>query len=184
MNVTENTTNKETNTQLILEAVNELMEAKEKELTEPDPREDLMGIDVARKLIILARELGVKAELEQVEVQNLIPEELISDEDFSLFTENTEKLNNHFSQIKSTLKENEVLRFVGDLNIGSKKLAVSLIKVPQDSPLGNLKDADSLFEIYTDSYGDSPIVIQGAGAGGEVTARGVYSDLLRMGNKY
>jgi aspartokinase/homoserine dehydrogenase 1 len=161
-----------------------LLEAKERELTEPDPREDLMGTDVARKLIILARELGMHAELEQVEVQNLIPEELNGDNNDSLLNENKEKLNEHFATIKDSMQENEVLRFVGDLNIATKKLAVSLVKVRQDSPLGNLKNSDSLFEIYTDSYGDAPIVIQGAGAGGEVTARGVYSDLLRMGSKY
>lgn len=161
-----------------------LLEVKEKELTEPDPREDLMGTDVARKLIILARELGLQTELEEVEIQSLIPEELKSEEDYQVFLDKKEILDKHFGSIKSTLKENEVLRYVGDLDLVREKLVVSLVKVPQDTPLGNLKDADALFEIYTAGYGDQPIVIMGAGAGGEVTARGVYSDLLRMGGKY
>jgi aspartokinase/homoserine dehydrogenase 1 len=163
---------------------NILLEAKEKELTEPDPREDLTGMDVARKLIILARELGLQTELEDVVVQNLIPEELEGEKDYDAFIKKKDKLDEHFANIKRSLKKNEVLRFVGDLNIPAKKIEVSLVKVPLDSPLGNLKDADALFEIYTVGYGDQPIVIMGAGAGGEVTARGVYSDLLRIGSKY
>lgn len=161
-----------------------LKEAQNMELTEPDPREDLMGMDVARKLIILARELGLQVELNEVMVESLIPEGVNVDGDYSLFMKDKEKIDEHFASIKGSLGENEALRFVGELTIQTKKLEVSLIKVAKDSPLGNLKNADALFEIYTESYGETPIVIQGAGAGGEVTARGVYSDLIRMGIKY
>ena len=75
---------------------------------------------------------------------------------------------------------NQVLRYVGDLNQNGK-MTVKLITAEKGSPLSNLKGADSLIEIYTASYGDKPIIIQGAGAGASVTARGVYSDLIRMG---
>ncbi len=161
-----------------------LTAAREQGLTEPDPREDLNGLDVARKLIILAREVGLAVELAEVEVQNLIPEELQAEADFTTFMDKRDKLDNHYAQIKASLKADEVLRYVGDLDIPGKNLTVSLVKVPAGSPLGGVKNADALFEIYTTGYGGQPIVIQGAGAGGEVTARGVYSDLLRIGEKF
>ncbi len=161
-----------------------LAAAREQGLTEPDPREDLNGLDVARKLIILARELGLAVELAEVEVENLIPEELHAEADFTAFMDKRDTLDNHYAQIKASLKAEEVLRYVGDLDIPGKNLTVSLVKVPAESPLGGVKNADTLFEIYTTGYGGQPIVIQGAGAGGEVTARGVYSDLLRIGEKF
>lgn len=76
----------------------------------------------------------------------------------------------------------KVFRYVGQLETG-KGLKVSLVEAIRNSPLGNISGSDSIFEIYTEAYGDQPIVIQGAGAGAEVTARGVYSDLLRIGSK-
>ena len=80
------------------------------------------------------------------------------------------------------------MRYVGDLygdlsDENGAKLDVKLVSVPKESPLGALKGADSLFEIYTESYGDQPIIIQGAGAGAEVTARGVFGDILRLTDK-
>ncbi|MBL4707916.1 MAG: bifunctional aspartate kinase/homoserine dehydrogenase I, partial [Flavobacteriales bacterium] len=161
-----------------------LLEAKEKGLTEPDPREDLSGLDVARKLIILSREIGLKVELEEVEVENLIPQELIGKASFDSFIAEEHQLNRHYEAIKNKLPEGKVLRYVGDLDVAQQKLKVSLIETDQNSSLGNIKGADSIFEVYTQAYGEQPIVIQGAGAGGEVTARGVYSDLIRMGRKY
>ena len=161
-----------------------LMEAKEQGLTEPDPREDLTGLDVARKLIILARELGLEVELADVAVQNLIPAALAREKDFAAFMARKDILDQHYAAVKARLRPGEVLRYVGDLTIATQKLTVSLVAIPGGSPLGNVKDADALFEIYTSGYGDQPIVIQGAGAGGEVTARGVYSDLLRIGEQY
>lgn len=159
-----------------------LEKARTNGLTEPDPREDLGGADVARKLIILAREVGLTSEFDEVEIENLIPEELRSIEEYSEFEKQEAFLNSHFSKLKSQLKENEVLRYVGDLDVEKAKLQVSLVKTEINSPLGNIKNADSLFEIYTEGYGEQPIIIQGAGAGAEVTAGGVYSDLLRIGS--
>ena len=161
-----------------------LLEAKGNGLTESDPREDLNGLDVARKLIILARELGLTSELEDVNVQNLLPEELNMEESFEAFIGKKELLNEYYTDVKNSLGNDEVLRYVGELDTQSKELKVALIKVSKDSPLANIKNADALFEIYTSAYADQPIIIQGAGAGGEVTARGVYSDLLRMGSLY
>ncbi|GAB3533757.1 bifunctional aspartate kinase/homoserine dehydrogenase I [Pontibacter brevis] len=161
-----------------------LAEAKEKGLTEPDPREDLSGTDVARKLIILAREVGLQSELEDVSIESLVPEFVADAKEYSDFLAKIKEVDAYFAQIKGSLKENEVLRFTGDLEVDENKLTVSLVKADKNSPLGSIRNADSIFEIFTESYGSQPIVIQGAGAGAEVTARGVYSDLLRIGGQY
>ncbi len=156
-------------------------------LTEPDPREDLCGNDVGRKLLILARELDLHNELEDVSIQNLIPKELrnVSKE---TFLERLDELDVPFHIKKKNLAKDNVLRYVGDLHgdlskDDGAKLDVQLVSVPKDSVLGQLKGSDSLFEIYTENYGASPIVIQGAGAGAEVTARGVFGDILRLSDK-
>ena len=156
-------------------------------LTEPDPREDLSGKDVARKLLILARELDLHNELEDVAVQNLIPFSLRSIP-LNDFLSSMEKMDSAFQKQKEALKTNYVLRYIGDLygdlsdDFGAK-LDVKLVSVPRSSPLGSLKGSDSIFEIYTESYGQQPLVIQGAGAGAEVTARGVFGDILRLAEK-
>jgi homoserine O-acetyltransferase len=158
-----------------------LMEAKSQGFTEPDPREDLSGTDVGRKLIILAREIGLTVEFEDVVIESLVPENLTSIDRYEDFIAEKNLLDAHFEAIKSTLGADEVLRYTGELDVTNQSLKVALVKASKRSPLGNIKNADSIFEIYTESYGEQPIVIQGAGAGAKVTARGVYSDLLRMG---
>ncbi|MET2986004.1 bifunctional aspartate kinase/homoserine dehydrogenase I [Aureibaculum conchae] len=164
-----------------------LIEAIDSGFTEPDAREDLCGNDVARKLLILARELDLKNELEDVEIQNLIPENLrtvSSDE----FLNRISDLDEVYIKVKQDQKPNYVLRYVGDLHGDLSKddgaiLEVKLESVAENSPLGQVKGSDSIFEIYTESYGEQPIVIQGAGAGAAVTARGVFGDILRLTEK-
>ena len=155
--------------------------------TEPDPREDLCGNDVGRKLLILARELDLGNEFTDVKIQNLIPEHLRegSVEDF---LQRLDEFNTPYQQIKEAQEPDHVLRYVGDLHgdlasTDTVQLDVSLVSVPRNSALGQVKGADSIFEIYTESYGDNPIVIQGAGAGASVTARGVFGDILRLAEK-
>jgi aspartokinase/homoserine dehydrogenase 1 len=164
-----------------------LQQALEKGYTEPNPREDLSGNDVARKLLILARELDLHNELSDVTIENLIPEDLRVIETSS-FLKSFETMNSIFQNKKETQKLNNVLRYIGDLHgdladENGAKLEVKLVSVPENSPLGALKSADSIFEIYTESYGENPIVIQGAGAGASVTARGVFGDILRLTEK-
>ena len=164
-----------------------ILKAKELGFTEPDPRIDLSGTDVARKLLILARELDLKNELEDVQVQNLIPEHLRIG-NTNDFLENISDLDTIYDKKKSQLKENEVLRYVGDLSgdlsrDDGAKLSVRLETISKTSSLGSLKGSDTIFEIYTESYGDRPIVIQGAGAGALVTACGVFGDVLRLSEK-
>ena len=155
--------------------------------TEPDPREDFCGNDVGRKLLILARELDLGNEFTDVKIQNLIPEHLRegSVEDF---LQRLDEFNAPYQQIKEAQEPDHVLRYVGDLHgdlasTDTVQLDVSLVSVPRNSALGQVKGADSIFEIYTESYGDNPIVIQGAGAGASVTARGVFGDILRLAEK-
>jgi homoserine dehydrogenase len=158
-------------------------ETVEKGFTEPDPREDFSGNDVARKLLILARELDLKNEFSDIEVENLIPEKLqgIST---TQFLNSLEDLDEDFQKIKHSQKENHVLRYVGDLygDLSQNKgeLKVQLVSIPNESALGLVKGSDAIFEIFTESYGENPIVIQGAGAGAQVTARGVFGDILRL----
>lgn len=158
-------------------------EAMEKGFTEPDPREDLSGNDVARKLLILARELDLINEFEDINIKNLVTEPLLpisKDE----FLTRIDELDETFQKIKDEQEPNHVLRYVGDLHgdLSQDKgeLDVKLISVPANSALGQLKGSDSIFEIYTESYGENPIDIMGAGAGAKVTARGVFGDILRV----
>jgi aspartokinase/homoserine dehydrogenase 1 len=160
-----------------------LQGAVEKGFTEPDPREDLNGNDVGRKLLILARELDLKNEFSSVQIHNLIPENL-RDGNVTNFLNNLEEFDPVYKEIKETQQKDHVLRYIGDLHGDLSKdkgiLEVKLVSVPSDSALGQVKGADSIFEIYTESYGERPIVIQGAGAGAHVTARGVFGDILRI----
>lgn len=159
-----------------------LLDACAKGLTEPDPRIDLSGIDVARKLLILARELDVPSELSDISVQNLVPQHLLGLE-----------VTSFLSQLKSVgayalrgwrPETGLVPRYIGEYRQSSPDapatLKCSLTTVEEDSALGKVHGADSCFEIYTESYGDQPMIIQGAGAGADVTAHGVFGDLLRV----
>ena len=163
-----------------------LKEAIANGYTEPDPREDLCGNDVGRKLLILARELDLQNEFGDVVIENLIPENLRAGE-ASEFLERLTELDAHYQKIKDTQKEGHVLRYIGNLsgNLQEDKgvLEVKLISVPANSALGQIQGADAIFEVFTESYGEKPIVIQGAGAGAAVTARGVFGDILRLSEK-
>ena len=161
-----------------------LKDAIRKGYTEPDPREDLCGNDVGRKLLILARELDLHCEFEAISIQNLIPKSLrkVSKEKF---LSQLNELDVPFHVKRKNLAPDQVLRYVGDLHgdlsqVDGAILDVRLTQFPKNSMFGQLKGSDSLFEIYTESYGAHPIIIQGAGAGATVTARGVFGDVLRL----
>ena len=163
-----------------------LREAIDKGFTEPDPREDLCGNDVGRKLLILARELDLSNEFDDINIHNLIPEKL-REGDVNNFLENLDQLDEMYEDLKKSQESGHVLRYIGDLwgDLSQEKgnLDVKLVSVAESSSLGQVKGSDSIFEIYTESYGDHPIVIQGAGAGAAVTARGVFGDILRLASK-
>ncbi|OIQ22161.1 MAG: aspartate kinase [Flavobacterium sp. MedPE-SWcel] len=159
---------------------NVLLNASKLGLTEPDAREDLSGNDVARKLLILARELNLKVEFEDVAIESLVPRQFDGNTTLNQFQSNITVLDAPFLQRKQELPDGKVLRYVGELNVPAKTLEVKLVAAESQSPLGQLKDADSIFEIFTESYGERPIVIQGAGAGKAVTARGLLSDIVKL----
>ena len=163
-----------------------LQQAVDKGFTEPDPREDLSGNDVARKLLILARELDLENEIEDVKIQNLIPENL-REGSAPDFLGRLSELNDEYQELKEKQKPDHVLRYVGvlagDLSKSKGELEVKLVSVSKGSSLGQVQGSDSIFEIYTESYGERPLVIQGAGAGAKVTARGVFGDILRLTEK-
>ncbi|MBC7642151.1 MAG: aspartate kinase [Flavobacterium sp.] len=160
-----------------------LIDAEKNGYTEPDSREDLSGNDVARKLLILAREIEHKLEFSDVKIASLLLPELNESCTKAQYSLNKQLFDKPFNIAKKTQSDNHVLRFIGEFVVDSKKLEVKLVSVPKASALGQLKGADNLIEIYTKSYGEIPIVIQGAGAGKEVTARGVLGDILSVSDK-
>ncbi|AZQ43549.1 homoserine dehydrogenase family protein [Nonlabens ponticola] len=147
--------------------------------TEPDPREDLSGNDVARKLLVLAREAGRKLEFKDIEIENLVPADL-QELDTNDFIERLTELDADLEKRKQNLEPNHVLRHLGTFNATNNKLKVSLQAVPEDSAAGQLRGSDGFFEIYSESYSEHPLVIKGAGAGREVTARGLLSDIITI----
>ncbi|WP_408022148.1 bifunctional aspartate kinase/homoserine dehydrogenase I [Sinomicrobium oceani] len=165
-----------------------LQEAIDKGFTEPDPREDLSGNDVGRKLLILARELDLHNEFGDIKIQNLIPEASgLREGESSGFLSRLAELDAPYAEIKARQEPGHVLRYIGELSGDLQQdkgiLEVKLVSVPEQSALGQVKGSDSIFEIYTESYGTRPLVIQGAGAGASVTARGVFGDILRLADR-
>lgn len=157
-----------------------LKDAENLGYTEPDSREDLSGNDVARKLLVLAREIELNVEFSDININSLLLPDLNETHSKSEYATSKNLFDEPYRIAKITQIEGHVLRYIGELDVENNKLEVKLVSVPSNSPLGQLKGADSLIEIYSKSYGENPIVIQGAGAGKEVTARGVLTDILRL----
>lgn len=156
-----------------------VLEAQKMGFTEPDPREDLSGRDMQRKLLILARELGLTLELDDIALTPLMPEQLAGG-DWQSFLDNKYLLDSFVAE-KAAIAEakNEVLRYTGALSLldGKVTAQVGLVSVPKTDALANLTPGDNIFVINSQWYSDNALVIQGPGAGKEVTAAGVHSDL-------
>ena len=160
----------------------EVAKAKELGYTEPDPRDDLNGLDVARKLTILARLAGLPVESPTAfPVQSLIPKELESVASGDEFLEKLPAFDAQMEETKAEAeREGKVVRFVGSIDVAAKQVKVGLEKFDRSHPIAALKGSDNIISFYTKRYGSNPLIIQGAGAGGDVTAMGVTSDLLKV----
>lgn len=156
--------------------------AMKKGLTEPDPRIDLSGIDVARKILILARESGLEIELSDVKIDSFLPEEVYDISDTNLFLESLKKNRSHFnSYLKSARSNKSSLKYVARLNEG--KAEVGLKEIYPGHDFFNIEGSDNIILFYTARYKDNPLIIKGAGAGAAVTASGIFGDIIRIGKR-
>lgn len=147
--------------------------------TEPDPRDDLSGIDVARKLVILAREAGWQINLEDVQIENLLPDELYH-LSVDAFMSALPQVDERYAQRLASAKERRcVLRYVARLVAGQAP-SLGLVELPIQHPFANLRLTDNIVQFMTKRYCQNPLIVQGPGAGPEVTAAGVFADVLRI----
>ena len=148
--------------------------------TEPDPRDDLSGLDVARKLVILAREAGMTLELADIEVESLVPADLVAgdaDEFLSRLSDHDDAMT---ERLRLADKAGEVLRYVGHLDVSSGEAWVGLRSFGKSHPFATIDLTDNIIQFVTRRYCDNPLIIRGPGAGPDVTAAGVFADLLRL----
>ena len=160
--------------------VDVVKEAKAKGYTEPDPRDDLSGQDVARKILILSREAGLKLEPEDVSIINLLNDACLNAPSVEAFFEELEKDNDRFDKLlKDAEANNEVLRFVASLD-SDNKASIGLKTVGRSHPFFNLAGSENIISFTTERYKYNPLVVKGPGAGAEVTASGVFADIMSI----
>ena len=160
-----------------------LKEAEKLQLVTSDYERDLSGSDVAEKLLILTREIGKDFEFSDIKITPLLDHNQYGLNAKSKRVLNKEVLDKSFKIAKITQADNHVLRYVGEYTILEDKLEVKLVSESTKTAIGQLKGSDTVFEIYTQSYGNIPIVIQSAAAGREAIARGVITDILKVAEK-
>lgn len=147
--------------------------------TEPDPRIDLSGVDVARKLLILARESGEMIDMNDIENEAFLPEECMTASSVEAFYETLKSKEVHFQKFFTSAESNQCqLKYVSEYKAGVAK--VGLKEIPEGHPFYNLEGKDNIVMFYTNRYKDQPMIIKGAGAGSEVTASGLFADIIRI----
>ena len=161
-----------------------LQEAVKRGYTEPHPRDDLSGLDVARKLIVLARTAGFSVGLNDVKLEPFIPSEYLQEDDIGAFMDSSTKLDEHFHvRMSNARSRGNTLRYVAALEVldGIPEARVSLTEVPKISPLGNLESTLNALIVTTRTHPqDKPYLIQSQGAGLEITAQNIRTDLLQL----
>ncbi|XP_044511708.1 bifunctional aspartokinase/homoserine dehydrogenase 1, chloroplastic-like [Mangifera indica] len=156
-------------------------EAKEAGYTEPDPRDDLSGTDVARKVIILAREAGLKLELSDLPVHSLVPEPLRACASAEEFMKQLPQYDQELANERKEAEDaGEVLRYVGVVDAVNQKGTVQLRRYKKDHPFAQLAGSDNIIAFTTTRYKEQPLIVRGPGAGAQVTAGGIFSDILRL----
>ncbi|GJM31743.1 MAG: bifunctional aspartate kinase/homoserine dehydrogenase I [Saprospiraceae bacterium] len=156
-------------------------QAKKRGFTEPDPRVDLQGIDVRRKLIILARETGLEIESSDVHIESILPQACAEAKSVDLFFEAIEKADDYFEGLRAkAAKDGKVLRMIAKLE--NEKASISLEAVDMSHPFYFLSGSDNMIVFTTDRYKDRPLVVRGPGAGAEVTAAGIFAEIIKIGN--
>ncbi|WP_340198859.1 bifunctional aspartate kinase/homoserine dehydrogenase I [Ascidiimonas sp. W6] len=156
-------------------------QAGEEGYTEPDPKIDLSGIDVMRKILILARESGYQLEIDDIKNNNFLPEESLKTTTVETFLESLSSHEKHFKKIyESAAKQEKCLKYVAQFENGEAHVGIQ--EVAKEHPFYNLAGKDNIVLFFTDRYKDQPLLIKGAGAGAEVTASGIFADIIRVGN--
>ncbi|MEL7270112.1 MAG: bifunctional aspartate kinase/homoserine dehydrogenase I [Bacteroidota bacterium] len=156
-------------------------QAQEEGYTEPDPTIDLSGIDVMRKILILVRESGLKLDLEDIDNSAFLPKESLQAESTDAFFETLKTYEPHFQQLfKAAAEQNSRLKYVAQFDEG--KASVGLQHIPEGHDFYNLEGSDNIVLFYTERYPKQPLIIKGAGAGADVTASGIFADIIRIGN--
>ncbi len=155
-------------------------EARARGYTEPDPRDDLSGMDVARKAVILAREAGLTMGLADLEIENLVPGAL-ADASVEEFLDGLVDLDAPMAErYRQAQQDNRVLRYVAEVELGQGTAKVRLASYPRDHPFANINLTDNIVQFVTRRYCENPLIVRGPGAGPDVTAAGIFADLLRL----
>lgn len=156
--------------------------AQKEGYTEPDPKIDLSGVDVARKILILARESGYKLELEDIDNNSFLPQDSLNTNNNDDFYASLTKNEGHFQNILKEANDKDCrLKYVAEFVDG--KANVGLQHIPSDHPFYNLEGSDNIVLFFTDRYPENPLIIKGAGAGADVTASGIFADVIRIANQ-
>ncbi|MNG75271.1 Bifunctional aspartokinase/homoserine dehydrogenase 1 [compost metagenome] len=159
---------------------NVVKQAQELGYTEPDPRDDLGGIDFMRKMLILARDAGYPVEAEDVDLGPILPAACLKAETVDSFYAELQKENAYFEDMKArAARENKVIRYIGKLENGKVSIAIQF--VDENHPFYALSGSDNIISFTTERYKERPLVVKGPGAGAEVTAAGVFADLVNVG---